>query len=76
MAIKSTTGSEQKTGLRFPCLMKSIHNGLILLATGEHRRSLIGVSVHGGIVGTFSKEWDASAFEPYNGKITLENDNS
>ena len=60
-------------GVEYPLLMKSKISELIVFMTSRSE----GVAINNGQagdVGTFSKQWNMINFEPFKGKITLEND--
>lgn len=69
----------QNEKFRFPRLMKSKFNGVIIYAVNQVNDLIEGVVLYGSTSnhieeGEYSSNWDANVFEDYNYKIVLEND--
>lgn len=76
--MKVTKTSTQKP-IQFPCLMESIHTGMIILASGlTANQSLLKGTVlddpKPSKIGEYAGCWNPESFIPYQGKVTLENE--
>ena len=68
------TEKEKVKDIEFPCLMK--YDDVIILATEingtEIKGTVVSKCVHG--IGYYATDWYAPSFKPFNGTITLQND--
>jgi len=70
MKIK-INNKEQNTEIKFPCLMISKDNGIVLMTEPEKGTVLNNFP---NPIGYYSEEWYMPNFKPFNGSITLSNE--
>lgn len=70
--IESTVTTTEEKEITYPCLMKSIHNGIIVLFTDKNTG--MQVSGQGAYhMGYHSQGWLSRSFIPFTGTVTLKN---
>ena len=64
---------EENDDIKYPCLMRNMYNGRIVLFSKDR----VGVVLYSGSsplpVGYYSDSWEMHIFEPFKGRLILEN---
>jgi len=70
--------TEEKEEFKYPMLMKSTANGMIVLMVNEEGLGPKGIVLNQGnqvswAIGEIGNAWDKTGFKPFTGSITLKN---
>ena len=60
--------------LKYPLLMQSKVDGLVVLMTSERTGFSVSSTGENNAVGSFCERWNMESFVPLRGKVILEND--
>ena len=73
--MKSQISPKPKEQVKYPCLMKSLISGNILLFIANRTGYVVYIDPRSSAnFWQYSNDWDMNNFEPYSGDVILSND--